>query len=145
MMTEKDIKVVQNIVDTCKECKFATCEQCEISNTEVKSIEQLLLKVLEQEHIIKGKDCVIETQSHNEEILLNQLKEKYINDKTLDLVLDFLYDTWHEYPHTIAYALCKYAFDADIECVNCENKKCKDCLRKFFKEKAENIKERKLE
>lgn len=142
-MIDNDIIVLQKIVERCNKCKFAACEQCEINYTEVESIKRILRKMENQEHIIEGKDCVIETQSNNEEVLLNQLNKMSKNGQILDLVLDFLYNTWKEYPNTIAYALSKYAFDVDIKCADCKNKKCKDCLKQFFEEKIDNIKENK--
>lgn len=52
---DKDIKVLQNIVERCKGCKFATCEQCEINWKQVQAIENLIegYKDLEKRYKIR--------------------------------------------------------------------------------------------
>ena len=39
---EKIIEDIKEIINRCKECKFATCEQCEINWTQIKTVEHLL-------------------------------------------------------------------------------------------------------
>lgn len=43
-MNEEEIKTIENIINRCSECKFATCENCEISWNEIKVIKKLLVK-----------------------------------------------------------------------------------------------------
>lgn len=43
-MNDEEIKIIENIINRCTECKFATCENCEISWNEIKVIKKLLIK-----------------------------------------------------------------------------------------------------
>lgn len=43
-MNDEEIKIIENIINRCSECKFATCENCEISWNEIKVIKKLLIK-----------------------------------------------------------------------------------------------------
>ena len=55
MDIEDDIKKVNNLIERCKECKFAACEQCEISYTEVKAIAHILAEREELKSEIQHK------------------------------------------------------------------------------------------
>lgn len=37
-----DIEILEELIQRCKECKFACCEQCEINWKEVQAIENLI-------------------------------------------------------------------------------------------------------
>ena len=52
-MEEEEIKTIENIINRCSECKFATCENCEISWNEIKVIKKLLIKYKLQRKQIK--------------------------------------------------------------------------------------------
>lgn len=52
-MNEEEIKIIENIINRCSECKFATCENCEISWNEIKVIKKLLIKYKLQKNILK--------------------------------------------------------------------------------------------
>lgn len=43
-MNDEEIKTIENIINRCSECKFATCENCEISWNEIKVIKKLLIE-----------------------------------------------------------------------------------------------------
>ena len=44
-MNDNEIyKILEQLIDRCRNCKFATCEQCEISYTEVQAIDALINK-----------------------------------------------------------------------------------------------------
>lgn len=43
-MNDEEIKTIENVINRCSECKFATCENCEISWNEIKVIKKLLIK-----------------------------------------------------------------------------------------------------
>lgn len=54
---------------------------------EAKMFETVLNIIEKQQHIIEGKECVIETQAHNEEVLLEEIEKK---DKQIDLMANNL-------------------------------------------------------
>lgn len=94
-----------------------------------KAIETVLNMLKEKDNIIEGKECVIETQAHNEEVLLNTLKKK---DKMIDLLIDYI-DTLSEY-YTRAEG--KNNEFCDEKCID-KNIDCYDCIKQFFERKAE--------
>ena len=53
----------------------------------IKQISTILNLIEKQNHIIEGKECVIETQEHNEEVYEKMLKHK---DKMIDLMANNL-------------------------------------------------------
>lgn len=90
-------------------------------------IETVLNMLKEKDNIIEGKECVIETQAHNEEVLLNTLKNK---DKMIDYLLRAcLHSIASGEKFTLEINNKKYE-DKDID-VRIEQ------LRKFVAEKAE--------
>ena len=92
-----------------------------------KAIETVLNMLKEKDNIIEGKECVIETQAHNEEVLLNTLKKK---DKMIDYLLRAcLHSIVSGEKFTLEINNRKYE-DKDID-VRIEQ------LRKFVAEKAE--------
>ena len=64
---EKDIRKINNLIERCKECKFATCEQCEINWTEVKAIAHILAEREED------KKKIEELEKKNREILNSKI------------------------------------------------------------------------
>lgn len=84
---EKTIEDIKEIINRCKECKFATCEQCEINWTQIKTVEHLLdlynkekekNKELEKELCdIHSNFCKFNWKESNGVQVYNQLKELY--------------------------------------------------------------------
>ena len=48
---DEDIKTLEELINNCEECKFATCEQCEINWTKVQAIKNVLNEVKEYKDI----------------------------------------------------------------------------------------------
>lgn len=94
---EKDIRKINNLIERCKECKFATCEQCEINWTEVKAIEHILA---EREEDIKK---IEKLEKENKEILNSKIGidlsyEDYIpKQKVLDKIQERKFELQQEY------------------------------------------------
>lgn len=92
---EEAIKYLEKQINYFKEqIKFIEAVDCDFYDEEyelyknrVKQFETVLNMVKEKDNIIEGKECVIETQAHNEEVLLNTLKKK---DKIIDLMAEKL-------------------------------------------------------
>ena len=57
---DEDIKTLEELINNCEECKFATCEQCEINWTKVQAIKNVLNEVKEY---IKSKNIFNEVVS----------------------------------------------------------------------------------
>lgn len=73
-----------------EDIKYLKESVCVYKNTIPKiseAIETVLNMLKEKDNIIEGKECVIETQARNEEVLLNTLKKK---DKMIDLMAEEL-------------------------------------------------------
>jgi hypothetical protein len=75
---KEDLRVLDNIVGKCKECKFATCEQCEINWKQVQAIENLIkgYKDLEEKNK-KQKEHIenINKRNSNQRIQLKLLQQ----------------------------------------------------------------------
>jgi hypothetical protein len=54
-----NIEILEELVERCKECKFACCEQCEINNTQIKAIENLIKENKELKEEIKSLNKII--------------------------------------------------------------------------------------
>lgn len=86
------IKVLNNIVRRCEECKFATCEQCEISWTEVQSIKIILgnldalcdMQRSADRELERCKKIIEEKERENKELKNN------IKDFNLDLTSAYI-------------------------------------------------------
>lgn len=109
MNIDKDIKRLEGKVKKCKTCASYYCNQCEISYTEIKSIENVLWA-------LNGKDCVIETQTHNEEVL-----EEYVAKLEVELeTYKKIAENWAEHidfcPNNFEITKCE---DYDNNCAKC--------------------------
>lgn len=90
MSEDEAIEKLKELVTRCKECKFATCENCEINWNEVQAIETILDLYKNTKYELKGKESLVDTMSHNEEVLIrnyeileNKLKEEREKNKEL--------------------------------------------------------------
>ena len=79
---EKIIEDIKEIINRCKECKFATCEQCEINWTQIKTIDGILDLYNKQKEInqyndkeIKYLNCCIKSYEDNY-ISKDKIREK---------------------------------------------------------------------
>lgn len=132
---EGAIKYLEKQINYFKEqIKFIEAVDCDYYDEEyklyknrVKQFETVLNMLKEKDNIIEGKECVIETQAYNEEVLLNTLKKK---DKIIDYLLRAcLHSIVSGEKFTLEINNKKYE-DKDID-VRIEQ------LRKFVAEKAE--------
>lgn len=91
------------------------------------AIQTILNLIDKQKHIIEGKECVIETQAHNEEVLLKQLEKK---DMIIDLMAEYIGDNIDEEDckKTIGNGKCeKYG-------------QCLECIKEYFENKVKESK-----
>lgn len=70
--------------------------------------------------------------------ILQLQKQIDIKEKQIDLMAEFIYAMWCDYPMKITKRLKDNGFD-DKECGTCESKEknCLDCLEQHFKSKTE--------
>lgn len=99
-----------------------------------KSIETVL-------NILKEKEAEIERlekQSKNLDKQAQQYFEQTIYlDKQIDLMADFIYKIWCDYPGSIFHKLKEAGFD-ESKCGFCEHsdRMCTDCLKQYFENKV---------
>jgi hypothetical protein len=74
---EEAIKILEEIINRCEKCNFATCEQCEINWTEVQAIESLIKRNKELEEENKEKAKMITDQDRNLQISYYSLQELF--------------------------------------------------------------------
>ena len=75
---EENIKVLEELINKCKECKFATCEQCEINWKQVQAIENL---------IKRNKELEEKVNKYEKQIDLEWVENNYIEKSKYDEVI----------------------------------------------------------
>ena len=91
--------------------------------------------------MLKEKDKEIERlekQSKNLDKQAQQYFEQTIYlDKQIDLMADFIYKIWCDYPGSIFHKLKEAGF-GESKCGFCEHsdRTCKDCLKQYFERKS---------
>lgn len=70
-----------------------------------------------------------------ENLILKRKNEQ--KDNQIDLMINFMYETWCKYPGTISHVLRKNGFNDD-KCGTCENtdRNCIKCLKEYFETKT---------
>ena len=107
-----------------------------------KSIETVLSMLKEKdkeiEHWKNGFERELEDNRKNTCELLKQDLIIRAKDKQIDLMADFIYKIWCDYPGSIFHKLKEAGFD-ESKCGFCEHsdRMCKDCLKQYFERKAE--------
>lgn len=79
-MEEEKMKKLEDLIQRCKDCKFATCEQCEINWNDIQALESLLKAYKQDEKMIDlmakkldyycfcvGGDCTNKCKEHIKE------------------------------------------------------------------------------
>lgn len=98
------------------------------------NVKRLQKENEEKDKYIKHSEEI--TTEMNEDInkLLIEIKEK---DKQIDLMADFIYKIWCDYPGSIFHKLKEAGFD-ESKCGFCEHsdRMCKDCLKQYFENKV---------
>lgn len=93
-MTEEEkeaIKYFRNLRSTIDESYMLFDEEITIrcGKETTKQITIMLNLIEKQDKIIKGNECVIETQANNEKVLLEAMEKK---DKTIDKMAKWIFD-----------------------------------------------------
>lgn len=94
----------------------------------IKDLKVVLDMLKGKDNIIEGKECVIETQVHNEEVLLNTLKKK---DKMIDLMAECILNLDNE------EEICTKVEDSCYDFAGQNGKTCDTCIKQYFERKAE--------
>ncbi len=71
-------------------------------------------------------------------LIQKQQEEIKKKDKQIDLMVDLIYEVATSTPGTTFYYLRKIGFD-DSKCKECNLKDCKECIKQYFKRKAEEV------
>ena len=97
-----------------------------------------MLKKEQKDNKEKDKEIErLEKQSKNLDKQAQQYFEQTIYlDKQIDLMADFIYKIWCDYPGSIFHKLKEAGFD-ESKCGFCEHsdRMCKDCLKQYFERK----------
>ncbi len=117
-MTENEREAIEELRDLLEQCN----EKEIVSRNLFENIARVLILMEKQENIIKGNECVIETLTNNEKVLLEALEKK---DMIIKNMIERVYLKKEEY-----------------ECIK-ENeirkphKSFEDCILEYFEKKEE--------
>lgn len=95
---DEDIKTLEELINNCEECKFATCEQCEINWRKVQAIKNVLNEVKDyQNHKKYHCEQLEKVLSEIESFKNRENKEletwKKIAEKLADILSDKILET----------------------------------------------------
>ena len=97
------------------------------------NVEEKALKLIEDSLNKKCNGLECKVVKNNIDLRLEIIRL----NRQIDLMADFIYKIWCDYPGSIFYKLKKVGFD-ESKCGFCKHsdRMCKDCLKQYFKNKV---------
>lgn len=137
-MNDKEKKAIERMKDITnyinENSKYENYEGYYIRcrSEEAKMFETVLNLIENQNHIIEGKEALIDTMTHNEEVLVAEIEKK---DKQIDLMAEKLKQL-REASLEDCFIPRSYR---DID--DCLKTTCEECIKQYFEKKAEEDKQ----